>query len=157
MYRHGGNILHADEHQDANQSQNRLLELLSSFHDNPNLFIVGDEKQAIFRFQGASFDNFLYFKERHKKALLVRLVENYRSTQAILDAAHSLIVKGATPDPSLRVKLNSQKGRGAPVRVSALPDDETEAAFIARNASPWARFTVCAAFRKSFQSFLPGA
>ena len=53
----------ADEHQDANQSQNRLLELLASFHDNPNLFIVGDEKQAIFQFQGASLDNFDYFKK----------------------------------------------------------------------------------------------
>ena len=53
----------ADEHQDANNAQNRLLELLTDFHDNPNLFIVGDEKQAIFRFQGASLDNFLYFKD----------------------------------------------------------------------------------------------
>ena len=53
----------ADEHQDANNSQNKILELISGFHNDPNIFIVGDEKQAIFRFQGASLENFLYFKK----------------------------------------------------------------------------------------------
>ena len=81
----------ADEHQDANNAQNRLLELLTSFHKSPNLFIVGDEKQAIFRFQGASLENFLYFQKRHSNAKLVRLTQNYRSTQKILDSAHSLV------------------------------------------------------------------
>ena len=57
----------ADEHQDANRSQNKILELLSDFHDNPNLFIVGDDKQAIYRFQGASLENFLYFKNKYQK------------------------------------------------------------------------------------------
>ena len=65
----------ADEHQDANNAQNRLLELLAGFHENPNIFIVGDEKQAIFRFQGASLENFLYFKKLYPKALLVNLEE----------------------------------------------------------------------------------
>lgn len=80
-----------DEHQDTNNAQNRILELLSNFHANPNIFVVGDEKQAIFRFQGASLENFLYFKNLYKDAKLIVLSENYRSTQAILDAAHSLI------------------------------------------------------------------
>ena len=79
----------ADEHQDANNAQNKLLELLVSFHDNPNLFIVGDEKQAIYRFQGASLENFLYFQKKHKGARVIILEENYRSTQSILDSAHS--------------------------------------------------------------------
>ena len=52
----------ADEHQDANDAQNELLKLLANFHENPNLFVVGDEKQAIYRFQGASLQNFLGFK-----------------------------------------------------------------------------------------------
>ena len=87
----------ADEHQDANNSQNRLLELLASYHDNPNLFIVGDEKQAIFRFQGASLENFLYFKNLYKNALSITLVQNYRSYQHILDSAHSLISGSVKP------------------------------------------------------------
>ncbi len=81
----------ADEHQDANNAQNKLLELLVSFHENPNLFIVGDEKQAIYRFQGASLENFLYFQKKYKGARVIILEDNYRSTQTILDAAHSVM------------------------------------------------------------------
>ncbi|MES2436716.1 MAG: ATP-dependent DNA helicase [Patescibacteria group bacterium] len=98
----------ADEHQDANQAQNSILEQLSSFHDNPNLFIVGDEKQAIFRFQGASLENFLYFKRIYPQASLISLVSNYRSHQTILDGSHSVIEKNKVEDASLRVQLQSQ-------------------------------------------------
>jgi len=80
-----------DEHQDTNNAQNKILELLANFHPNPNIFVVGDEKQAIFRFQGASLENFLYFKKLYPSAKLIVLEENYRSTQPILDAAHSLL------------------------------------------------------------------
>lgn len=80
-----------DEHQDTNNAQNKILELLMNFHPNPNLFVVGDEKQAIFRFQGASLENFYYFKTLYPSARLVTLAENYRSTQSILDNAESLI------------------------------------------------------------------
>jgi DNA helicase-2/ATP-dependent DNA helicase PcrA len=51
-----------DEHQDTNAAQNKIVELLCSYYEEPNLFVVGDEKQAIYRFQGASLENFLYFK-----------------------------------------------------------------------------------------------
>ena len=54
----------ADEHQDANRAQNALLELLVEYSERPNIFIVGDEKQAIYRFQGADLDNVQYFRER---------------------------------------------------------------------------------------------
>ena len=100
----------ADEHQDANNSQNKMLELISGFHENPNLFVVGDEKQAIFRFQGASLDNFLYFKDIYPEALIIRLDDNYRSTQTILDAAHDIISKNILKDETLRVKLKSNVG-----------------------------------------------
>ncbi len=81
----------ADEHQDANGAQNGILENLANFHSNPNLFIVGDEKQAIFRFQGASLENFNYLKELYPNAKLITLKRNYRSGQGILDGAHSLM------------------------------------------------------------------
>ncbi len=87
----------ADEHQDANGAQNTLLELLAAYDASPNLFIVGDEKQAIFRFQGASLDSFAYFHARFPRAKLIRLTESYRSGSAILDAAHSLM-RGAIPE-----------------------------------------------------------
>jgi len=80
-----------DEHQDTNNAQNKILELLADFHDNPNLFVVGDEKQSIYRFQGASLENFFYFKHLYPQAELVTLKHNYRSTQSILDSAHSLL------------------------------------------------------------------
>lgn len=80
-----------DEHQDTNNAQNKILELIGGFHANPNIFLVGDEKQAIFRFQGASMENFNYFKKLYPKAKLIILDQSYRSNQAILDSAHSLI------------------------------------------------------------------
>ncbi len=97
----------ADEHQDANGGQNSLLELLSGFHEeSPNLFVVGDEKQAIFRFQGASLENFLYFKKRFPSATVIPLTKNYRSTQGILDASHSLIENNPTGEIE-RIRLQA--------------------------------------------------
>ncbi len=80
-----------DEHQDTNNAQNNLLQLLASYHEQPNLFVVGDTKQAIFRFQGASLENFHYFKKQYTQAELIVLTQNYRSTSPILGAADSLL------------------------------------------------------------------
>ena len=76
-----------DEHQDSNTSQNKIVELISNYFQNPNLFIVGDEKQAIFRFQGATIANFFKFREKYPDAKLVNLSDNYRSTKNILDSS----------------------------------------------------------------------
>ena len=95
-----------DEHQDTNNSQNKIIELVSSFYDNPNVFIVGDSKQAIYRFQGASLENFLYFKNKFKNVKVIELNENYRSSQMILDASKSLIEKNVG-DESAKIKLIS--------------------------------------------------
>ncbi len=97
----------ADEHQDVNGSQNRILELLTSYHDSPNIFVVGDEKQAIYRFQGASLENFLYFEDVYHGTKTISLTENYRSGQKILDTAHSLVAVEDGPLSSLRVPLNA--------------------------------------------------
>ena len=117
----------ADEHQDANNAQNAILELLSNFHESPNLFIVGDEKQAIFRFQGASLDNFLYFKKLYKNAVVIDLEENYRSTQPILDAAHTLI----SSDGLNRIPLVAKAEKGIePVHIYECVNVDSEYAFI---------------------------
>lgn len=121
----------ADEHQDTNNAQNRILELLASFYDSPNLFIVGDEKQAIYRFQGASLENFLYFKGKYKTAVLITLETNYRSTQTILDSAHELICNNIVDDPMLRAQLVAGCGeQGAPINVYEFSDERYEHQFI---------------------------
>ncbi len=105
----------ADEHQDVNGSQNKILELLASFHDFPNIFAVGDEKQAIYRFQGASLENFLYFTEQFPGTKVIHLTENYRSGQTILDAAHSLVAVEEGPLKDLRIPLVAKQNKPAQV------------------------------------------
>ncbi|MBA2745702.1 MAG: ATP-dependent helicase, partial [Flavisolibacter sp.] len=81
-----------DEYQDTSGSQNKLVELLVSYWESPNLFVVGDDDQSIYRFQGANMENMRQLARRYEKDLLrVLLTENYRSVQPILDAAHLLI------------------------------------------------------------------
>lgn len=116
----------ADEHQDANNAQNAVLELLSNFHPDPNLFIVGDEKQAIFRFQGASLENFLHFKKLYPSATLIHLEENYRSTQPILDASHSLLAGSTGAGP---LKSKAEKGKEL-IRIVEAPSFDAEYAFL---------------------------
>ncbi len=81
-----------DEYQDTSGTQNRLVELLISYWDKPNVFVVGDDDQSIFRFQGANVENILEFANNYKDDLLtVVLTNNYRSTQPILNISKTLI------------------------------------------------------------------
>ncbi len=127
----------ADEHQDANNAQNKILELLSNFHQSPNLFIVGDEKQAIFTFQGASLDNFLYFQKLYQDAKVIFLEDNYRSTQQILDASHSLISKTTTYDHNdvaiairRSLRANSKEPNSSKINVLAFSNQNFEHQFL---------------------------
>ena len=81
-----------DEYQDTSGTQNRLVELLISYWEKPNVFVVGDDDQSIYRFQGANVENMLQFADSYKNDLLtVVLTNNYRSTQPILDISKTLI------------------------------------------------------------------
>jgi len=81
-----------DEYQDTSGTQNKLVQLLISFWDKPNVFVVGDDDQSIYRFQGANVENMLAFANAYTKDLMtVVLTNNYRSTQPILDASKALI------------------------------------------------------------------
>jgi DNA helicase II / ATP-dependent DNA helicase PcrA len=81
-----------DEFQDTSGTQNTLVQLLINFWDKPNIFVVGDDDQSIFRFQGANIYNMAEYADNYKKDLLtVVLTENYRSTQPILDISKLLI------------------------------------------------------------------
>jgi len=82
-----------DEYQDTSGAQNKLVELLVSYwqEESPNLFVVGDDDQSIYRFQGANMENMRILAGKYNDLLRVVLTQNYRSVQPILDAAHSLI------------------------------------------------------------------
>jgi len=81
-----------DEYQDTSGTQNRLVELLISFWEKPNVFVVGDDDQSIYRFQGANVENMLDFAHQYRNDLMtVILTNNYRSTQPILDISKALI------------------------------------------------------------------
>ncbi|HRH48605.1 MAG TPA: ATP-dependent DNA helicase [Panacibacter sp.] len=81
-----------DEYQDTSGTQNKLVQLLINYWDKPNVFVVGDDDQSIYRFQGANVENMLAFAENYQADLLtVVLTNNYRSTQPILDVSKVLI------------------------------------------------------------------
>ncbi|WEK37176.1 MAG: ATP-dependent DNA helicase [Candidatus Pseudobacter hemicellulosilyticus] len=81
-----------DEYQDTSGTQNILVELLINYWDKPNVFVVGDDDQSIYRFQGANVENMEAFARQYREDLLkVVLTNNYRSTQPILDVSKTLI------------------------------------------------------------------
>ncbi|HEY9584091.1 MAG TPA: ATP-dependent DNA helicase [Candidatus Paceibacterota bacterium] len=102
--------IHVDEHQDTNDAQNFIVAIIAEFFETPNIFIVGDEKQAIYRFQGASVENFLLLQKRWGAMKVISLDTNYRSHQSILDASFSVVENNYDGDEhkNLRVYLNSK-------------------------------------------------
>ncbi len=81
-----------DEYQDTSGTQNRIVELLINYWEQPNVFVVGDDDQSIYRFQGANVENMKHFADSYQNDLLtVVLTNNYRSVQPILDVSKSLI------------------------------------------------------------------
>lgn len=117
-----------DEHQDTNNSQSSIVTLLSNFFESPNLFVVGDEKQAIYRFQGASIQNFLGFQNTWKNMKIISLEDNYRSHQHILDASFKMIEKNYSDDENnhLRIKLSGNRDRANLLELIVTPDIQTE-------------------------------
>ncbi len=92
-YRSRFKYILSDEYQDTNIPQNEVIEILGKPARNPNIFVVGDDDQSIYRFQGASLDNIISFEKKHPEAKIIPLNINYRSQQKIVAAAKSLIEK----------------------------------------------------------------
>ncbi|HZI68530.1 MAG TPA: ATP-dependent helicase, partial [Hanamia sp.] len=80
-----------DEYQDTSGTQNEIVKLLIDFWDEPNVFVVGDDDQSIYRFQGANVENMENFAKSYEGLLKIVLTNNYRSTKPILDVSKSLI------------------------------------------------------------------
>jgi DNA helicase-2/ATP-dependent DNA helicase PcrA len=84
-----------DEYQDTSGTQNEIVKLLIDFWDEPNVFVVGDDDQSIYRFQGANVENMENFARSYEGLLKIVLSNNYRSTKPILDVSKSLINRNA--------------------------------------------------------------
>jgi DNA helicase-2/ATP-dependent DNA helicase PcrA len=124
-YAEGFRHVLVDEYQDTNHAQYRWLQLLAGEHRN--LAVVGDPDQSIYQFRGADISNILEFEETFPDAYVVKLEQNYRSTQTILDAANAVI----TNNRGRRSKrLWSDLGQGDPIKVRELEDEHAEARFV---------------------------
>jgi len=126
-----------DEFQDTNIAQLRLLELLAG--DRKNIFAVGDNDQAIYRFRGASFGSFQLFLERFagwkagedSTPFRVSLTENYRSTPNILRVATQVIAQNTVSADFPQKSLSATRKEGEKIRISELEREEAEAAWVA--------------------------
>ena len=124
-----------DEFQDTNSAQNEIVRLLGSFYDNPNIFVVGDDEQSIFRFQGASLENILSFSKTYSEAKIIVLKENYRSCQEILDLSRDLISQNKNQIFNrLKISKNLKsniKNKGQ-IKLGEFSSCENENYFVAR-------------------------
>jgi DNA helicase-2/ATP-dependent DNA helicase PcrA len=129
-----------DEYQDTNYAQYRLLQLLvgggreeparggrTSIEGHRNLAVVGDDSQSIYSFRGAEVRNILDFQEDFPDARVVKLEQNYRSTETILQAANAVI---ANNRGGIAKRLWSELGEGERIHVRALDDEHSEGRFV---------------------------
>jgi DNA helicase-2/ATP-dependent DNA helicase PcrA len=124
-YRRSFRHVLVDEYQDTNRAQYRWLQLLTEEHRN--LFVIGDDDQSIYRFRGADIENILGFERDHPDAHVVKLEQNYRSTQTILNASNGVIANNRERKDKF---LWSELGDGDPVHVRELEDEHAEARFV---------------------------
>ena len=115
-----------DEYQDANHAQYRLLQLLVS--DHRNIAVVGDDAQSVYGFRGADIRNILDFKDDFPDATVVKLEQNYRSTQTVLDAANAIISNNRDQMPKT---LWTDLGDGDSIVLRTLDDEHSEARYVA--------------------------
>jgi DNA helicase-2/ATP-dependent DNA helicase PcrA len=116
-----------DEYQDTNAAQYKLVKLLTN--QNNNIAVVGDDWQSIYSWRGADFRNILNFERDHSKVTIIKLEQNYRSTKAILNAAHAVITKNLQRSEK---KLWTDAGNGLPVQILQTQSERGEGEAIIR-------------------------
>lgn len=116
-----------DEFQDTNRAQYRLMQLLASQHHR--ISVVGDDDQSIYYFRGADVGNILNFEKDFPKTKIVKLEQNYRSTQKILDVSGSVISQNENRKTK---QLWTDRAKGEMVTYSTLQNEEEEAKQVAR-------------------------
>ena len=115
-----------DEYQDTNKAQYEFIRLIADRYKN--ICVVGDDDQSIYRFRGATVENILSFENQYKNAVVIRLEQNYRSTQNILNAANAVILNNSRRKEK---KLWTNVGDGDKVRIVSTDDEGEEARFVA--------------------------
>jgi len=119
-----------DEYQDTNAAQYAIVKSL--VNETQNICVVGDDWQSIYSWRGADFTNILNFERDFPGATIVKLEQNYRSTGAILEAAHNIISKNVQRTDK---KLWTAEGAGAPVQIYGAYDEAEEAHMVASRIS----------------------
>lgn len=122
-----------DEYQDTNTAQFQLIRLLANYTGEDgkvthNLCVVGDDDQSIYKFRGANIYNILNFESQYPEAKVIKLEENYRSTQNILDAANAVIRNNSVRKDKA---LWTEKGKGDAIYYSQFQNEYEEAGSIA--------------------------
>ncbi|HEX5483850.1 MAG TPA: 3'-5' exonuclease, partial [Terriglobia bacterium] len=130
LYNQYFRYLMVDEYQDTNRIQYLLIRQLTNGHQN--ICVVGDEDQSIYRWRGADIENILSFEKDFPCAKIIRLEQNYRSTQLILDAASSVVSHNHA---RIGKKLWSERTEGSRVGLYEAYDAEQEADFVADQAA----------------------
>src|SRR5580658_9580321 len=125
-YQHRWRYLLIDEYQDTNRPQYELMKLLAG--ENKNVCAVGDEDQSIYSWRGADIRNILEFEQDFPNAHIIRLEQNYRSTQIILEAAGAVVANNLRRKGK---KLWTDRQGGSLIGYYEAPDGENEALFIA--------------------------
>ena len=115
-----------DEYQDTNHMQYLLTSLLAGGYEN--ICVVGDDDQSIYRFRGATIENILSFEKQYRGARVIRLEQNYRSTQAILNAANAVIAHNKGRKGK---QLWTDNDVGDPITVYEASDETAEASYVA--------------------------
>ena len=115
-----------DEYQDTNHMQYLLTSLLAAGHEN--ICVVGDDDQSIYRFRGATIENILNFEKQYRDSRIIRLEQNYRSTQSILNAANAVIAHNLGRKGK---RLWTANGTGEPVTIYEASDEGAEANYVA--------------------------
>lgn len=143
-----------DEYQDTNHAQYLLTSLLAGGYKN--ICVVGDDDQSIYKFRGATIENILSFEHQYKNAKVIRLEQNYRSTQNILDAANKIISNNQNRKGK---NLWTDNGRGELINYHTADSDRDEGFFVAdkvldgiRNGKKYSDFAVL--YRMNSQSNL---
>ena len=125
-YQHKFKYILIDEYQDTNPAQYEIIKLLGAVHEN--VCVVGDDAQSIYSFRGATIQNILQFQKDYEDVTLVKLEQNYRSTQSILNVANEIIKnnKGQIPKD-----LWTENSKGEQIRLVRTMTDNEEGKFVA--------------------------
>ncbi len=115
-----------DEYQDTNHAQYRLANLLAG--ERGSIAVVGDDDQSIYSWRGADIRNILEFERDYPEARIIRLEQNYRSTQAVLDVANAVVKHNRRRKGK---NLWTGRGEGSTVTIVEVPDEHGEAQFVA--------------------------